>query len=142
MWLTVFQTLGRGKSSHMSRKHILGWIIGLAMAAWIGGSGLVSACHYYPPPIWILAPAGGEAVRGDVQMEAKVRDGLEVKLVEFLVDGKVIASDAEAPYTATWGATKVEKGEHALQARGTLADGKTIVSKIVKVVVDNPAAVE
>jgi len=77
---------------------------------------------------------------GTVTLEAVLADKVKVTSVDFLVDGKLLATDKEAPYSVEWDTSKVADGEHSLQARGNVAEGVTIVSKPLKVTVANGAS--
>ena len=108
-------------------------------------SAIARSCEL-PPPIWLRSIAGADkdtgAVAGSVTLEAVVSDEVKVTGVEFLVDGKVLATDTEAPYSVVWDTTKVANGEHSVQARGNVAEGAAVVSKPLKVVVANQASTD
>ena len=54
--------------------------------------------------------------------------GSGVVLVQFLVDGGVVASDAASPYTATFNSAGFVNGSHAFSARAWDAAGNTALS--------------
>ena len=104
---------------------------------------LSSACDQAP---WIyLAPivhreADSDAVSGEVTVEAKVREGVDVVSVDLILDCKVVAVVSQAPYRMIWDTAKETEGVHYWQARGHRADGSMFGSDLVKVTVKHAAA--
>ncbi len=93
------------------------------------------------PSVSITAPAGGSVYNtGDpVTIDATATDAPpgSIALVEFLVDGNVVGSDASAPYTFTWTSTV---GNHNLTARATDDLGGQATSAPVSITVGNVVA--
>jgi hypothetical protein len=103
---------------------------------------LVSACD---DPPYILRPVvvGGSQnqsnVTGAVTLGVQFSDPKAApKAVDFLVDGKLVATVYDAAYQITWQTEKVANGEHALQARAHVADDKILSSPVTNVTVNNP----
>jgi hypothetical protein len=79
-------------------------------------------------PIWVTQVAGGDDLiiptvgagvsgsSGNITLSANASDDKGVTLVEFYVDGNLIASTGVAPYTATLDSTKLSNGSHSLVA--------------------------
>jgi hypothetical protein len=82
-------------------------------------------------PLAILTPKNGETVRGIVRVVAEA--ALPVK---FSVDGQRKGTDKTATSTFLWHTTKYENGDHRLEAKIELGDGKTETAS-VDVVVEN-----
>lgn len=72
-----------------------------------------------PPALSITSPANGSVfgVRGSVTLAASATDSSGVAAVDFLVDGKLIATDTSAPYTASWNLRKAGVGAHTITVR-------------------------
>jgi hypothetical protein len=78
-------------------------------------------------------------VSGTVGLAASAGDGggSGVALVEFLVDGDVVGSDASAPYGFDWNSATTADGPHVLRARAVDAAGNVASSTAVSVTVNN-----
>jgi len=63
-----------------------------------------------------------------------------VSKVDFLVDGSVVATDADAGagWTATWNTTTTPNGAHTVTARATDTIGQATTSAGVGITVSNP----
>lgn len=87
------------------------------------------------PQVALTAPADGANVSGTVALSASASDDAGVQRVDFLLDGALIASDAQAPYTATWNSATASNGLHTLQARAEDIAGNSATSAAVRVTV-------
>ncbi|WP_082578417.1 PHB depolymerase family esterase [Lysobacter sp. Root690] len=87
------------------------------------------------PQVVLTAPADGAAVSGTVALSANATDDAGVERVDFLLDGALIASDALAPYNASWNSASASNGAHTLQARAEDIAGNTATSAAVQVTV-------
>jgi hypothetical protein len=79
-------------------------------------------------PIWVTQVAGGgdlivptvsasvSGSTGNITLSASASDDKGVTLVEFYVDGNLIASTGVTPYTATLDSTRLSNGSHSLVA--------------------------
>jgi hypothetical protein len=79
-------------------------------------------------PIWVTQVAGGGDLviptvsasetgsSGNITLSASASDDKGVTVVEFYVDGNLVASTGAAPYTATLDSTKLSNGSHSLVA--------------------------
>ena len=94
------------------------------------------------PVTALSAPADGATVAGVTTISATASDDTGVTLLEFLVDGAVVASDATAPYSAVWDSASVADGWHTLVARAHDAAGNVGVSTPVSVLVRNAVGAE
>ncbi len=73
----------------------------------------------------------GESVL--LEAQATAYGGSKVRRVEFIVDGKTIASDTDAPYVFNW--TGAVKGRHSIKAKVYDSKGRTKESSPVTVYV-------
>lgn len=85
------------------------------------------------PQVALTAPADGAAVSGVVALSANATDDAGVERVDFLLNGALIASDAQAPYTANWNSASASNGAHTLHARAEDIAGNTATSAPVRV---------
>jgi hypothetical protein len=79
-------------------------------------------------PIWVTQVAGGDDLivptvsasvsgsSGNITLSANASDDKGVTIVEFYVDGNLIASSGVTPYTATLDSTQLSNGTHTLVA--------------------------
>jgi hypothetical protein len=89
-----------------------------------------------------IAAAGisnGQTLKGKVSWEA-VPSGASADHVDFLVDGKLLHTEKEAPYVfaGDWDTTKLGNGAHTLALRAVAVDGRVAESSVT-VLVANPA---
>ncbi len=87
------------------------------------------------PSATITAPSNDATVSGNVAIAAMASDNIGVERVEFLLDGGLLASDASAPYSATWNSSTASNGAHTLLARAVDLAGNTGTSAAVGVTV-------
>jgi hypothetical protein len=59
--------------------------------------------------------------------------GTPVRLVDFLVDGRVVGSDSAAPFSFDWNPGDLRAGRHILTAAASTADGVSAVSAPVSI---------
>jgi hypothetical protein len=79
-----------------------------------------------PPSLTINSPAPGVTVSGrNISVSATATDASGVATVEFYIDGKLLASDTSAPYTANWNLRKASAGSHLLRIRATDTKGNS-----------------
>ncbi len=84
-----------------------------------------------PRALKILSPAPGDVLSGPVVFEAEAAGGRTIMLVEFFVDGELLAKERIAPFVAfgddnTWDTGSVEDGEHVLSVKVTYFDGQEL----------------
>ena len=97
------------------------------------GCGLGELSDGFAPLITITSPIEAE-VSLVVNFSANVIDETGVESVTFLVDGAVLATDSEEPYTTQWDTEDVTDGNHLLQVRARdLSGNQSSVSKSVLV---------
>jgi hypothetical protein len=65
-------------------------------------------------------------VHGIVTLRARVTPSTGVKRVEFLVNGKVVATRTKAPYTVRWNTSSTRPGRVVLAVRVTDAQGTVV----------------
>ncbi len=84
-----------------------------------------------PPTVRLTAPLSGATFSSRLAFAATARDDQRVSKVEFLVDGRVVATDWTAPYTATWYATRTTSlGWHTATARAVDSTGQATRSSV------------
>jgi hypothetical protein len=91
------------------------------------------------PSASLTAPADRATVRRTVSLSSYAADNVEMKRVEFLIDGSVVATDASAPYGFNWSTTGVPDGAKSIAARAYDAAGNQTTSAARTVFVDNTA---
>jgi hypothetical protein len=80
------------------------------------------------PSVKLTRPVAGTAFGPNICMGATASDDAAVAKVEFRVDGKLIATDTTAPYTAGWNASsKTAYGNHTVSA--TVYDAAGLTAK-------------
>jgi hypothetical protein len=86
------------------------------------------------PTVAITSPSGGSALSGrSATIAVGASDNVGVASVQFYVDGKLMATDTSAPYSANWNLRKTSRGTHtitvrALDAAGNAADQSVSVT--------------
>ncbi|MEN3342249.1 MAG: hypothetical protein V7644_1653 [Actinomycetota bacterium] len=97
--------------------------MGSVQLNWHGPGGTTDVA---PPTVAITSPGEGARVPGLVQISADASDDTSVARVEFRVDGTLVATDAAAPYQATWdGSAQAQGSTHQIEARAVDTTGKT-----------------
>ncbi|HET7825303.1 MAG TPA: S8 family serine peptidase [Anaeromyxobacter sp.] len=91
------------------------------------------------PTTSITSPASGATVSGTVTIAASASDDVGVTRVEIYVDGALLATDAAAPYTASWDTTTATNASHTLTSKAYDAAGNVGTSAAVTVTVSNAA---
>ena len=87
----------------------------------------------------VAAPAvsgvhAAKTASGLVRFQAKATPrGARVRLVNFLVDGRVVGSDTAAPFSFVWNPADLRAGRHVLRAVASAADGVTASSRPVSI---------
>jgi len=94
---------------------------------------LLEAPDVTPPTVAVTSPAAGAPVYGPVPVTVDAADDRAVTRVDLLVDGVVVGSSTQAPFTITW--TSSSAGGHTLAARARDAAGNTTDSAPVVVTV-------
>lgn len=90
-----------------------------------------------PPTVALTAPAAGAVVTGAVNLAATASDDLGIIEVRFYVDGVLLATDATAPYGATWNSASASNGSHTLLALAVDTAGQQ-AQQGLSVTVSNP----
>ena len=94
-----------------------------------------------PPTVVITAPADGAKLVGTVTISATATDNVAVAQVEFLIDGNLVATDAEAPYAYEWDTLSWGDRVRSIVAVAADAAGNVGVSVPVTVTTANPPVV-
>lgn len=87
------------------------------------------------PKVDLTSPRTGAVVSGQIELSATASDNYGLARVEFLVDGRVVGADDEAPYSFAWDSTQIENGVHRISARAIDLNGNTSVSQISTILV-------
>ena len=83
------------------------------------------------PSLVITSPAAGASLSGSsATLSASASDASGVTAVEFLVDGRLLARDTSAPYSAKWNLRKAAKGVHGITVRATDPLGNSATQSI------------
>jgi len=90
-----------------------------------------------PPAVSVTAPSANALLNGTVTLTANASDNVAVDHVDFLVDGKVVATTKSAPYSVSWNSTSVQDGLHTVTARAVDTAGNALTSASVSVNVTN-----
>jgi hypothetical protein len=83
-----------------------------------------------PPEVFILNPADGDEVSGEVPVlvEAHDMDGFIIQ-VEFFIDGDMVEIDLDEPYECMWNTENLEYDSwHEIYATALSDDGETGIS--------------
>ncbi|MDC0712969.1 Ig-like domain-containing protein [Stigmatella sp. ncwal1] len=83
----------------------------LLHAACMGSSDAVK------PQATLTSPAEGAVLTGLVTLSATASDDVLVARVEFYLDGKLLGTVTQAPYTLNWDSNAADNGAHALGVR-------------------------
>jgi len=75
------------------------------------------------PTVSISGLASGSVVKGIVPINVSAADNTAVTGVDLFVDGKLIGSDAMAPYAYSWDTSTLSDGNHTLNAKAYDAAG-------------------
>lgn len=94
------------------------------------------------PTVSVTAPANGSTISGTVNVTANASDNIGVTSVQFLVDGAVVATDMDSPYSTSVDTATLQNGSHIITARAYDAAGNNATSSVVNVTVDNIAPAE
>jgi peptidoglycan/xylan/chitin deacetylase (PgdA/CDA1 family) len=89
------------------------------------------------PTVSVSAPAAGAAVSGATTLTADANDNLGVDHVDFLVDGTVVGTDGNGPFSTSWDSSAVADGSHAVTAKAFDAAGNSTTSSAVNVIAIN-----
>jgi hypothetical protein len=86
-----------------------------------------------PPSLAITNPAAGAVLstRGGVTISATASDASGIAAVEFLVDGKLIATDTGTPYSTGWNLRKAGVGSHTITVRARDSVGNVAAQSVL-----------
>ena len=89
------------------------------------------------PTVAITAPINGATLAGSVKVTASASDvgGSGIAKVTFYLDGTLLATGTQAPYSTQWNTKKSGKGQHRLTAIAQDNAGNTTTSSAVTVTV-------
>jgi parallel beta-helix repeat protein len=75
-----------------------------------------------------------KAAGGIVRFHASATSGsARVRLVDFLVDGRIVGSDSAAPFSFDWNPADLRAGHHVLRAVASTANGSSASSQPVSI---------
>jgi len=69
-----------------------------------------------PPTVTITSPVDGAAVARKQTISAHALDNVSIVKVEFYVNGVLLATDTQAPYTVTWNTRNAKPGANTITA--------------------------
>jgi thermitase len=90
-----------------------------------------------PPGGGIHSPGDGTVVSGTTEIEVSVTSETEVKGVDYYVDGNLLESVNESPYSYDWDTTATRNGAHSLSAKVRAKDRKDGELEAVSVTIKN-----
>jgi hypothetical protein len=90
-----------------------------------------------PPTVSITEPANGATVSGVVTVSANASDDVGIAKVEFLLNGSLLATDFDAPYSIQWDTTKHAETTFTLSAKATDTAGNATTSAPITVTVEH-----
>jgi parallel beta-helix repeat protein len=114
-------------------------LIGIAMAAVAVPGALIATSFIGVGGDAVAAPAvsGVHATRvagGLVRLHATATSGsTRVRVVNFVLDGRVVGSDSTAPFSFDWNPADLRTGSHVLRAVAATANGASASSKPVSI---------
>jgi hypothetical protein len=88
-----------------------------------------------PTGVAITSPTNGSTVTGQVTIKASASDNVGVASVSFYVDGQLIGTDTNTPYSITWNTNPVTKTTHTLYVRAADTAGNVTQSATITVTV-------
>jgi hypothetical protein len=92
---------------------------------------LVVAGDKVAPTLSITSPAPGVVLSGGkATLSADASDASGISVVEFHVDGALLASDTRSPYTASWNLRRVAKGAHTITVRAVDGAGNATTQQV------------
>jgi hypothetical protein len=149
-WIVVLSPLGggtlnlrdagRGGSSLLSSQTTLAALpVTWSAGALTARAPLAAYVQQMPPAVTLLSPAEGAVVTGKTSLSAVVDDDVPLVRVQFLVDGLPVGGPlASAPFSVVWDSTGLNPNlPHTIAVRATDVQGRTGVSGLVTVQVDN-----
>lgn len=91
------------------------------------------------PLIVLTAPAASSTVSGLTQLSADAAavEGHSITQVEFFVDGALVATVSNSPYTFGWNSRTVANGAHAVTARATESASLTSTTAATGITTNN-----
>src|SRR6266404_4634649 len=89
-----------------------------------------------PPTISIISPSNGAIVVGTVTVQVNASDNVGVNSVGLSIDGTVVTTSINSPFTNSWNSASVANGTHTLTVTATDAAGNKGTSSI-QVTVNN-----
>jgi hypothetical protein len=76
-----------------------------------------------PPSVRITTPTFADTVSGTVDVETSATDDVGVTMIEYRVDGALVAGFSPPRYSFAWDSTTVPSGGHTLSATAYDAAG-------------------
>ncbi len=90
-----------------------------------------------PPHVRLTAPSQTHRLSKTVTLSADATDASGVARVDWLLDGRPIASDSAPPWSQPWNSRRIRDGEHELVVNALDAVGNAGTSGPVKITVGN-----
>ncbi|SEL29649.1 Ig-like domain (group 3) [Stigmatella aurantiaca] len=100
-------------------------------------TGCMGSAGAVNPQVVLTSPTEGEVLTGRVALSATASDDGLVSRVEFYLDGRLLGTDTQAPYTWDWNSNEVGNGPHVLGARA-FDEGCNSHFDAVTVILQNP----
>ncbi len=101
----------------------------LIVAMAYGGAQVQGARTFVARPgkvtVEMAEPKNGQIVGGDIKLVPQVIAPAALAKVEYILDGKVLATAVDKPFSYVWDSTAVKEGVHTLSATATDSAGNT-----------------
>jgi len=101
------------------------------------GSNCTIAEDTTPPAVSVSAPAAGASVSGTANITANATDNTGVLKVEFYINGALVSTSTNSPYTYSWNTKTSANGPVNLAVKAYDAAGNATTSDTVQVTVNN-----
>jgi VWFA-related protein len=102
--------------------------LGAAAAAAVAATMAASGAQE-PQLLTIMSPRAETIVSGPSRLEAVVAPGVAVSSVSFYVNGRLVCTVEQLPFSCPWDTGTVVRGHH-VRVVATLADGKRLVDNV------------
>jgi subtilisin family serine protease len=89
-----------------------------------------------PPSVALTTPNNNATVVGNVSITASAVDNIAVEKVEFRINGTLLATDASAPFAATWNTSAATSGFYTIEAKAFDTSGNASLINTVQVVIE------
>jgi peptidoglycan/xylan/chitin deacetylase (PgdA/CDA1 family) len=90
-----------------------------------------------PPTVSLTTPIANSTVAGTLAISANVSDNVGIDRVDYLVDGSLVGTRSQGPYTFNWNSRTVPNGTHTVAATAVDMAGNVRTTTATRVLVAN-----